>query len=250
MFSTSGSLVGLLFEMGGRMHSEIKGKIRWKDRNGETVVEWGLAARRRISLKSLQICLLFFPSYHTENGCFSPEYPCECSGHWCWVSGARRGDQPHLLLPLCPGFPGLSLFFSWITTPVGKGSAPRVCNCCLRCGWFSYCDKANHNITLIFCYKVKAEPETPTLRFPKWDTFAVSYCVDALLWSEQTGLEKFPGSTGPALRDSPVPPTGSCCCLVLAHPRRTRDGQGWRTWKGDIRSRHLVKILLHYSFFK
>lgn len=38
-FCTSGSLVGLLFELGGRMHGEIKGKIRWKDRNGEIVVE-------------------------------------------------------------------------------------------------------------------------------------------------------------------------------------------------------------------
>lgn len=37
--STSGSLVGLLFELGGRMHSEIKGKIQWKDRNEEVVVE-------------------------------------------------------------------------------------------------------------------------------------------------------------------------------------------------------------------
>lgn len=35
------------------MHSEIKGKIRWKDRNGEIVVELGLAGLRRISFKSL-----------------------------------------------------------------------------------------------------------------------------------------------------------------------------------------------------
>lgn len=51
-FSTSGSLVSLLFELGGKMHSEIKGKIRWKDRKGKIVLEWGLAGLRRISLKS------------------------------------------------------------------------------------------------------------------------------------------------------------------------------------------------------
>lgn len=38
-FSTSGSLVSLLFELGAKMHSEIKGKIRWKDRKGEIVLE-------------------------------------------------------------------------------------------------------------------------------------------------------------------------------------------------------------------
>lgn len=44
--------MSLLFELGEKMHSEIRGKIRWKDRKGEVVVEWGLDGLRRISLKS------------------------------------------------------------------------------------------------------------------------------------------------------------------------------------------------------
>lgn len=49
---------GLLFELGGRMHCEIKGKIRWENRSGEIVVEQGLAGVRGIFLRSLQICPL------------------------------------------------------------------------------------------------------------------------------------------------------------------------------------------------
>lgn len=46
---------------------------------------------------------------------------------------------------------------------------------------------------LFFCYEVKAEPETSPSSFPSENSFAISHCVDALLWSERTALEKLHG---------------------------------------------------------
>lgn len=93
-FSTSGSLVSLLFEEGGKMHSEIKGKIRWKDRKGEIVVEWGLAGLRRISLKSSNSVFSSLKSSHlTASNLLSFSLSlCEWPGRGCSVSSARRAS--------------------------------------------------------------------------------------------------------------------------------------------------------------